>query len=407
MAMDGWSRKEKLYILQGLNNLDFDKMEIKIPTRSREEIKNAVLHMVNNLAAAPRVQRVPISKLQQVVSITDDPNKRRLKSQLVRLLPNFNYIPPTMSVMNINIRELFEQIANAIEGKPVVADAATMEILHVIIEEVNELYGGYISPELKDFIARINSSAIPMPPSAARKEKQRSDPGGIHAPATTNISLLYTQANINNPPIYTTANTKINTPMHIDIPPMYPPANTNITSMYSTANTNILSIYPQASITNTNSSPLYPLANTNIPTMYSQANTNFQPMYTPVNTNIAPIYVCNIQPAMCEREPVYAPVNYNLLHPPPQIYYNAAYPPTMGNYNTMYSPPVYNLITPTNANCVRAPCVYDTLSVNTQGLLKPVMMPAHPPRASRPARSDAYHARCNGQYNHAMNRHGQ
>lgn len=74
-----------------------------------------------------------------------------LVSQLVRLITSLDNVPPRERVWNLNIQELLQQINNAVQGKRVRADTVILEILQVLMEDVIELCGGYISHNFKDY----------------------------------------------------------------------------------------------------------------------------------------------------------------------------------------------------------------------------------------------------------------
>uniref|UniRef100_A0A2A4JUZ6 Myb-like domain-containing protein n=1 Tax=Heliothis virescens TaxID=7102 RepID=A0A2A4JUZ6_HELVI len=174
----GWTQEEKYNLIQalkagGLRNISL--IQERVPTKTPEEIiagleyyKNIALQ--HPLLAVPEEQKKPKKKTshrrrahngpimqwqQQLASAMEPEQLRTDTATAIRMIAESEDIPPKEMTEDIDIREVYHQIANCMEGKPIVADAGTSAVLHKCMIETSIRSKMHLTPEVKDFVKNI------------------------------------------------------------------------------------------------------------------------------------------------------------------------------------------------------------------------------------------------------------
>ncbi|XP_075970497.1 uncharacterized protein LOC142972927 [Anticarsia gemmatalis] len=151
-SIEGWTKEEKFYLLQGLKvfkSHDIERIHEYISTKSPEQIVMAINHYKAIAAKHPVFQkrnaerakkclkpRVPLSSWAKL--LIDNRTLDELKTETstaIRMIADLESIPPPVCTGNIDFRKLYHTIASAMEGKALTPDKITVAILNKCITE--------------------------------------------------------------------------------------------------------------------------------------------------------------------------------------------------------------------------------------------------------------------------------
>ncbi|KAF9799143.1 hypothetical protein SFRURICE_006403 [Spodoptera frugiperda] len=203
-AFAGWSREERFCLLKVVD-IDIEKIRKQIPAKSPNQIKEAIIYVINSLYPSdgdpPPCSRMKLSEWQQfLTSSSADPTERRAEGAITaRMIAQLEYIPTPERTWNIDFKEVFLQMANAMEGRPVVADAAVTEVLYLMATDTVRRCNGIVPPGLKDFISKISAGNKPMPPRAPQQSPFLQDPRATCMYPQSGYDPVYVAAAMANP----------------------------------------------------------------------------------------------------------------------------------------------------------------------------------------------------------------
>lgn len=152
-VIKGWTKDEKFYLLLALKTFgmhNIKKIQEYVSTKSLDETKAAVDYFKHIAIQHPvfekrrevvkskftRKPRVPLACWAQL--LTDALNFNELRTETataVRLIADLEKIPSPVCTDTIDFRQVYHQIANALEGKAVAPDLATTAILYKCVSE--------------------------------------------------------------------------------------------------------------------------------------------------------------------------------------------------------------------------------------------------------------------------------
>ncbi|CAH0703600.1 unnamed protein product [Spodoptera exigua] len=200
----GWSREERFCLLRVVD-IDIEKIRKQIPSKSPSQIKQAIIYIINSLYPSdgdpPPCSRMKLSEWRQfLTSSSADPTERRAEGAITaRMIAQLEYIPAPERTWNIDFKEVFLQMANAMEGRPVVADAAVTEVLYLMATDTVRRCNGIVPPGLKDFISKINAGTKPTPPRAPPQSQCLQDPRAVFMYSQGGYDPIYAPPEIVNP----------------------------------------------------------------------------------------------------------------------------------------------------------------------------------------------------------------
>ncbi|CAH1647549.1 unnamed protein product [Spodoptera littoralis] len=196
----GWSREERFCLLKVVD-IDIEKIQQQIPAKSPNQIKEAIVYVINSLYASdgdpPHCSRMKLSEWRQfLTSSSADPAERRAEGAVTaRMIAQLEHIPTPERTWNIDFKEVFLQMANAMEGRHVVADAAVTEVLYLMATDTVRRCNGIVPPGLKDFIYKISAGNNPEPPQAP----SLLDPRATCMCSQSGYDPVYVAAGMENP----------------------------------------------------------------------------------------------------------------------------------------------------------------------------------------------------------------
>lgn len=146
-AIKNWTQKERFHLLQGIKDCgrrDIEKIQEYVITKTFEETKIAVEYFTKKALEHPlfvekqqEAKQKPAKKHQAPLTgwvklLTDSLNINELSTETataVRMIADLENFPAPECTDNIDFRQVYHQIANAMEGKPVNLDLATSAVL--------------------------------------------------------------------------------------------------------------------------------------------------------------------------------------------------------------------------------------------------------------------------------------
>ncbi|KAJ8704109.1 hypothetical protein PYW07_013403 [Mythimna separata] len=151
-AIKDWTQEEKYHLLKALKahgRHDIEKIQEHIPTKSFEQVKAAVGYYTGvalqhpifqkETGQKPKRSRKPHSPLTDWAKLlTDNLTYNELSTETataVRMIADLENIPTPECTDGIDFRKVYHQIANAMEGKPIMADLGTAAVLHKCVIE--------------------------------------------------------------------------------------------------------------------------------------------------------------------------------------------------------------------------------------------------------------------------------
>ncbi|PZC85350.1 hypothetical protein B5X24_HaOG201846 [Helicoverpa armigera] len=157
-AFAGWTRAEKFYLLKALEVTDrrnIEEIQDYLPNKSYDEVKAAIDYAVQEAYKRPEYKEA-IAKLhkkyyrpnkwatpadplarwaEKIKKSYPDKELRTETAVALRMIAECESVPPPSATENVDFREVYYQLANAIEGKPVTADIPTTAVLKKCLDE--------------------------------------------------------------------------------------------------------------------------------------------------------------------------------------------------------------------------------------------------------------------------------
>lgn len=152
-AIKNWTQLEKYHLMLALKSWhrnDIEKIQELIVTKTVEETRAAVEYytqiasqhpalLQKEQEIKPKLSRKPTTPLNRWAKLlTDNLNLEDLRTETataVRMVADLENIPPAVCTDNIDFREIYRQIANAMEGKPIILDVASSSVFHKCVLE--------------------------------------------------------------------------------------------------------------------------------------------------------------------------------------------------------------------------------------------------------------------------------
>ncbi|CAH0627210.1 unnamed protein product [Chrysodeixis includens] len=152
-AIEGWTKEEKFDLMVALKNCgshETGKIREYVTTRSFEEIEAAVFYYKQIAMKHPlfeskckvektrqsRKPRMPLTGWAKL--LTDSLRFNELHTETstaVRLIADLETMPSPLCTGGVDFRQVYHQVANALEGKQLTTDLVTGAVLHRTITE--------------------------------------------------------------------------------------------------------------------------------------------------------------------------------------------------------------------------------------------------------------------------------
>uniref|UniRef100_A0A2A4IZ48 Uncharacterized protein n=1 Tax=Heliothis virescens TaxID=7102 RepID=A0A2A4IZ48_HELVI len=156
-AYKGWTQAEKFYLVKALevtNRRNIKEIQEYVPSKSCDEIKAAIVYTVQEAYKRPEYKEA-IAKLnkkykpkrctksadplalwtQRLLDSYPNEELRTETATALRIIAECESFPPPAATENVDFREVYNQLANAMEGKPVTADLLTTAVLKKCLDE--------------------------------------------------------------------------------------------------------------------------------------------------------------------------------------------------------------------------------------------------------------------------------
>ncbi|KAF9416627.1 hypothetical protein HW555_006057 [Spodoptera exigua] len=153
---------------------DIEKIQELVVTKTVEETRAAVEYyteialqhpafLQKEQEIKPKLGRKPTTPINRWAKLlTDNLKLEELRTETataVRMIADLENIPPAVCTDNIDFREVYRQIANAMEGKPIVLDVSTASVFHKCLLETALSSKAFIkTAAFKYFINNIDLS---------------------------------------------------------------------------------------------------------------------------------------------------------------------------------------------------------------------------------------------------------
>uniref|UniRef100_A0A2A4JYD9 SANT domain-containing protein n=1 Tax=Heliothis virescens TaxID=7102 RepID=A0A2A4JYD9_HELVI len=152
-AIKNWTQKEKYHLIQALKaygRREIEKIQEHVETKTYDETKAAIEHYTKIALEHPLFvqkqqdnKQKPSKKHQAPLTgwaklLTDSLSLNELRTETataVRMIADLENFPPPECTDNIDFRQVYHQIANAMEGKPITPDLSTTPVLHKCLIE--------------------------------------------------------------------------------------------------------------------------------------------------------------------------------------------------------------------------------------------------------------------------------
>ncbi|XP_030023440.2 uncharacterized protein LOC115442530 [Manduca sexta] len=176
VILEGWTKEEKLELLFALKcygSKNIDQIQAEIPSKTVEEIKHAVnIYKKKALKQHKQIEkmkkkqirkrsnpRIPLASWAKF--LVDSLGYKDLETETstaLRLIADLEKIPSPLSTENVNFSQIYHQIANAMEGKPLKNDHMVCPILNKCILETALVSKAFIKNSVYKFV--VNSINI-------------------------------------------------------------------------------------------------------------------------------------------------------------------------------------------------------------------------------------------------------
>lgn len=171
-AIKNWTLEEKFHLKEALmkyGHQDFKKIQEHVITKNLKETKAAVDYFTSfahhhpilkkpeghkeQNKPKPKPKSKPSAPLSEWATLlTDNLPLSELQTEAataVRMIADLEKIPDPELTEGIDFRQVYHQIANAMEGKPVTADPATCAVLHKCLIETELASKAFIKTATK------------------------------------------------------------------------------------------------------------------------------------------------------------------------------------------------------------------------------------------------------------------
>lgn len=152
-APEGWTKREKFILLQSLkmhSSHNLEEILLSLPTKTTEEVQSAIAYYKQKALSRPRIStknkkpktdryaksRIPLNTWAKLLS--DKFNFKDLETETataLRIIAEFETIPPAMQTEDIDFRQVYHLLANALEGKSLDEDKRLAAVIEKCLLE--------------------------------------------------------------------------------------------------------------------------------------------------------------------------------------------------------------------------------------------------------------------------------